>query len=633
MFRQPGQPFRLTRHADRLEGQRRPAQVAPRDRQTRPQDGDQVVQDAIVGRRRGAQEAEVRRQGADHAFDQAVVGAEIVPPIRDAMRLVDHEQGDASGDRAQDLAAKMLARQPLGRDQEDVDLVASDRGLDGFPLRPVLRMDGLRSHAHTLGRDDLVAHQGEQGRDQERRSQACLPQQLGRDEIDRTLAPARLLHDERSPEPFHHMPDRVLLALAKDGGCVLRAQPQKFERARRIVMHGAEFRGPMRRPGVSCTPIHCPASECKRCSIQPGMLAGRTRPDPDVGDPHHNHIGECHEPAVGRPAWPPACRSGRSAGPLKIPSRRPKKGHFSLNATGPDPGAGVPCEPPPLLAGIGRESLRRGPAQGRDRSCGSRRESSGGWKMLTSVRRCSPCGGEHLQRGVIPLEAAAATMHALSRAGSTDRWPGRERPGGVEEEVPGERVRRIGGRRAARRGRKSVGIPPRSSRQDTGAGGGVRREVSKKARINQARPTSNMGLFGNSADRKREGCPEKPRCESCTVPARHRLPILPGYPGHGTRRNPRERSQLPDWQFALPNGLAKSARERSQPPDWQSSTQTRLVELRERSQSCQIGNPSQSFQQRNRANEANPSHDLHELTGFLRGCRDPRVVPTSREKG
>ncbi len=98
--------------------------------------------------------------------------------------------------------------------------------------------------------------------------------------------------------------------------------------------------------------------------------------------------------------------------------------------------------------------------------------------MLTSVRRCSPCGGEHLRRGVIPFEAAAATMHALSTAGSTDRWPGRERPGGVEEEVPGERVRRIGGRRAARRGRKSIGIPPRSSRQDTGAGGGVRREVS-----------------------------------------------------------------------------------------------------------------------------------------------------------
>ncbi len=127
-------------------------------------------------------------------------------------------------------------------------------------------------------------------------------------------------------------------------------------------------------------------------------------------------------------------------------------------------------------AGSRSNAVRR---QGRDWSCGSRRESSGGSKMLTSVRRCSPCGGEHLRRGVIPFEAAAATMHALSTAGSTDRWPGRERPGGVEEEVPGERVRWIGGRRAARRGRKSVGIPPRSSRQDTGAGGGVRREVSK----------------------------------------------------------------------------------------------------------------------------------------------------------
>ena len=129
-------------------------------------------------------------------------------------------------------------RQPLGRDQQDVNLIASDRGFDGVPLRPVLRMDGRRSHAHAPGRDDLVAHQRQQGRDQQRRSQALLPEQLGRDEIDRALAPARLLHDEQSPTPLHHMADGVLLALAKDGGCVLRAQPQEFECAGRAVMHG-----------------------------------------------------------------------------------------------------------------------------------------------------------------------------------------------------------------------------------------------------------------------------------------------------------------------------------------------------------------------------------------------------------
>ena len=120
----------------------------------------------------------------------------------------------------------------------------------------------------------------------------------------------------------------------------------------------------MRGPGESFTPIHCPSIRKAR-GVRSSRAGGRAdRPDPDVGDPHLSHLGEFHEPAAGRPAWPPACRSGRFAGPLKIPSRRPKKGHFSLNATGPDPGAGVPCEPLPLLAGIGRESLRRGPAPG-----------------------------------------------------------------------------------------------------------------------------------------------------------------------------------------------------------------------------------------------------------------------------
>ena len=253
--------------------------------------------------------------------------------------------------------------------------------------------------------------------------------------------------------------------------------------------------------------------------------------------------------------------------------------------------------------------------------------------MLTSVRRCSPCGGEHLRRGVIPFEAAAATMHALSTAGSTDRWPGRERPGGVEEEVPGERVRRIGGRRAARRGRKSVGIPPRSSRQDTGAGGGVRREVSKKFEINRARPTSNMGLFGNSADRKREGCPEKPRCESCTVPGPAQLShssrlSRPWNETESARTKPTARLAVCSAERVGEIRANEASRQIGSPAprqDWWNS--------RERSQSCQIGNPSQSFSKGIGANEANPSHDLHGLTGFLRGCQDPRVVPTTPREG
>ena len=67
------------------------------------------------------------RQQLEDADQPPVVGPEVVAPVADAMRLVDHEQSRARGDLRQDVGAERRVVEPLGRDEEQVDLVAGDR--------------------------------------------------------------------------------------------------------------------------------------------------------------------------------------------------------------------------------------------------------------------------------------------------------------------------------------------------------------------------------------------------------------------------------------------------------------------------------------------------------------------------
>ena len=167
---------------------------------------------------------------------------------------------------------------------------------------------------------------------------------------------------------------------------------------------------------------------------------------------------------------------------MKCGRTRPgqKDGHFALNTTGQDRGATVRRPPRRLRAAIGQESadLGPGPVPGGSR-CRSRPESPGRSKMLTASRRCSPSEGEHLRKKVSTFEAVSITMHALGVAGSSGRGAG---PARVARSGPA----RAG--RASPADRPSAGHPARgeirvvslaSAGGGTGAGGGVRREVSE----------------------------------------------------------------------------------------------------------------------------------------------------------
>ena len=75
---------------------------------------------------------------ASRVADPAVVGPEVVAPVGDAVRLVDHEQAAGRGQAWQHLVAEAGVVEPLRADQEHVDLAA---------LRSLRRS---RSHSSTL---------------------------------------------------------------------------------------------------------------------------------------------------------------------------------------------------------------------------------------------------------------------------------------------------------------------------------------------------------------------------------------------------------------------------------------------------------------------------------------------------
>ena len=100
---------------------------------------DDVVDDAVVRGRGGAQHGHAGGQEIEDAGDAAVVGAEVVTPVADAVRLVDHEQPDARRDQREHVVAEAAVREPFGRDEQEIDLVAFDRLDDLAPTRRCCR--------------------------------------------------------------------------------------------------------------------------------------------------------------------------------------------------------------------------------------------------------------------------------------------------------------------------------------------------------------------------------------------------------------------------------------------------------------------------------------------------------------
>ncbi len=251
---EPGEAFGLPVEPDRAEGETLAAQ--------RPAEGGEfgaelvgdVVDDAVVGGG-GAAEDRHRRAGqaVDDAPDASVVGPEVVAPVGDAVHLVDHDQPGPCPDDRHDLVPELRVGEPLRRDQQQVDLVGAQLSLE-FGDRGVRgAVDRLASQPEPLRRLDLVAHQREQRRDQQRRPEPLLAQQMRGEEVHRALAPAGALHDEHPSPIVDERRDRLSLPVTELGVGPTGQRPERIEQWVGF-RHGVHHDGGVRQSSRSSDP-------------------------------------------------------------------------------------------------------------------------------------------------------------------------------------------------------------------------------------------------------------------------------------------------------------------------------------------------------------------------------------------
>ena len=195
---QPREPLGLRREVHDLQPQARAPERAAvgaqrRARVARPQLLLHVGHDAVVGRRRRREHCDAIRQPLEHLPQPPVVRPEVVPPVGDAMRLVDDEQPDALGEQRQHRVPELRVVEPLGADEQEIDGIGGQQLAHLLPRLAVGRVDRVRADPEPLRGGDLVAHQREQRRDDQRRAGAALAQQRGGEEVHRRLAPAGAL--------------------------------------------------------------------------------------------------------------------------------------------------------------------------------------------------------------------------------------------------------------------------------------------------------------------------------------------------------------------------------------------------------------------------------------------------------
>ena len=168
-------------------------------------------------------EAELRRDVAPHARrrgrrvgvqadageqlaqppELAVLGPEVVPPLADAVRFVHGDEADVDGRQQRQKRVGALADQPLGRDVEQLVAPLTKPGDDvGLLRRRERAVEQRGRHAVADERVDLVLHQRDQRRDDDREARADDGRRLkaerlaaaGRQDDDRIAAGEHRVH-------------------------------------------------------------------------------------------------------------------------------------------------------------------------------------------------------------------------------------------------------------------------------------------------------------------------------------------------------------------------------------------------------------------------------------------------------
>ncbi len=133
------------------------------------------------------------------AGDPPVVGPEVVAPVGDAVGLVDDEQARGRDQLRQHVRAEARVGEPLGAEQQQVDLAGVDR-LEG--LVPVVAVGGVDGRGLDPERRRRPRAGCASARSAARRGSSAprpgLAQHRRGDEVDGALAPAGALHAQHA---------------------------------------------------------------------------------------------------------------------------------------------------------------------------------------------------------------------------------------------------------------------------------------------------------------------------------------------------------------------------------------------------------------------------------------------------
>ncbi len=189
-FAQPGQAMGVVGQVDHRQTQRLAVERRAQHQGVVAELGGDVVGDPGVGGGGGRQHRGPRRQLGEQRAQAAVVGAEVMAPVGDAVGLVAHQGEGAGPQRVEHPAAEAAVGQTLGGNQQQIDLVGGDPGLQVVPGVDVGGVDRHRSQTEPFGGGHLVAHQGEQWGDDDGGPPAPVAQHAGGREVHRRLAEA-----------------------------------------------------------------------------------------------------------------------------------------------------------------------------------------------------------------------------------------------------------------------------------------------------------------------------------------------------------------------------------------------------------------------------------------------------------
>ncbi len=170
-LREPGEPVGLGAQLDRVEGEALAVERAADGEELLAELRLDVGDDPVVRGGGRAEDGDAAGEEVEDAGEAAVVGAEVVAPVADAVHLVDDEQTRRVGAIVGQHAARGTPgwRTARGRRAARRRCSASSSALTSSQSLLVVAVDRGGAEPAALGRVDLVAHETEQRRDEQRR--------------------------------------------------------------------------------------------------------------------------------------------------------------------------------------------------------------------------------------------------------------------------------------------------------------------------------------------------------------------------------------------------------------------------------------------------------------------------------